>query len=110
MNIENNLKISLLLEIYGKLLTQKQCEILDEFYNDNISISEIATNHNSSRQAVNDLIKRSVNVLNDYEQKLGLLQKFNSIKEKVSIAITSLDSGIDKQTLVKTFNEILEDV
>lgn len=110
MNIENNLKISLLLEIYGKLLTQKQCEILDEFYNDNISISEIAINHNSSRQAVNDLIKRSVNVLNDYEQKLGLLQKFNSIKEKVSIAITSLDNGIDKQSLIKTFNEILEDV
>ena len=82
MSIEQNLEVSLLLEIYGNLLTQKQQDILSEFYNDNISISEIAQTHDSSRQAVNDLIKRSVKVLQDYEKKLHLLKKLNKNNSK----------------------------
>ncbi len=109
MDIQQNLRDSLLLEMYQNLLTDKQCEILSEFYFDNNSISEIAQTHNSSRQAVNDLIKRSVNVLNDYENKLGLLEKFNKIKQTVGDVLDNIDN-IDKQSLIDALNKILEDM
>ena len=110
MDIEQNLKDSLLLEIYGKLLTEKQREILSEFYNDNISISEIAEGHNSTRQAVNDLIKRSVKVLNDYETKLGLLDRFNKIKATVNDTLNNINGDFDKEYVISCLNKILEDM
>lgn len=108
MDLEHNLKISLLLEIYGKLLTNKQQEILNEFFNCNISLSEIAQSHSSSRQAVNDLIKRSVKILEGYEDKLGLLARFNKIKSKINKVLVSDKKDIS--SLENALNNILEDL
>ena len=110
MSIEQNLEVSLLLEIYGNLLTQKQQDILSEFYNDNISISEIAQTHDSSRQAVNDLIKRSVKVLQDYEKKLHLLKKFVKIKTTVNDVLSNNPRTENNKPFVEALNKILEDM
>lgn len=78
--MDDRIEISLLMDFYGKLLTEKQRLILDQYYNMDLSLSEIAENQNTSRQAIHDLIKRCYRTLTDYEEKLNLLA--NSIKEE----------------------------
>lgn len=73
---------SLLLDFYGQLLTERQYEILDLHYNNDYTLSEIAEQLNISRQGVYDNEKRGRAVLNDYENKLGLLSKFSQQKQK----------------------------
>lgn len=65
-----DLKISYLLDIYGKLLTKTQYEMVDLYYNEDLSLGEIAFNFEISRQGVRDSIKRGETVLLDCEQKL----------------------------------------
>lgn len=79
--MENRIEISLLMDFYGKLLTEKQRYILEQYYNMDYSLSEIAENQNTSRQAIHDLIKRCYKTLNDYEDKLSLLK--SSIREEL---------------------------
>ncbi len=73
--MDKNVKISLLLDIYGKLLTDKQYEMLDDYYNNDLSLAEVAENTGITRQAVRDNLLKGEKNLNEYEQKLGLLKK-----------------------------------
>ena len=61
--MDKNIKISILCQIYGKLLTEKQYQVLDDYYNNDLSLSEIAENLNITRQAVRDNIKKGDNKL-----------------------------------------------
>jgi len=70
--MENIIKYSFLLDIYGNLLTKKQLDIMKYYFEDNLSLSEIAKNENTSRQAVFDMIKRGEKILNKYEDNLSL--------------------------------------
>ena len=56
--MEKNVKMSILCEIYGKLLTDKQYEIINDYYNNDLSLTEIAENNHITRQAVRDIIKK----------------------------------------------------
>lgn len=73
---------SLLLDFYGQLLTDRQYEILDLHYNNDYTLSEIAEQLNISRQGVYDNEKRGRALLNEYEDKLGLLSKFSQQKQR----------------------------
>jgi len=73
--MEKNVKISILCEIYGKLLTEKQANIIDKYYNQDLSLSEIAENEGVSRQAVRDIIMKGENKLFEFEEKLGLMKE-----------------------------------
>ncbi len=112
MELETNLKLSLLAELYKNLLTQKQQQILKDFLDNNLSITELAMEYNSSRQAVNDLLKRTFKVLEDYENKLNLLNKFQEIKNNVSICQNLIENTKDNcnlnQQLKIQLNKILE--
>lgn len=108
MDIKEQLNNSLLFEFYGNLLTQKQKSILNDFLNNNLSISEIAETYAVTRQAINDLIKRTLKILQSYEDKLGLLSKFNAIKSKVENAFHSVDNG-NVSEVKEYLNDILED-
>lgn len=66
-------RIAALFDIYGVLLTEKQQEAVSLFYEEDCSLSEIAESFNSTRQAVNDLLKRTLTVMERYEAGLGLL-------------------------------------
>ena len=107
MVLEDNLKYSLLTELYKNLLTQKQQKLLKDFLDNNLSISELASEYNSSRQAVNDLLKRTFKVLDDYEAKLNLLSKLEQIKQQVNCAIKLLDAN-NKNKVKEKLNNILE--
>ena len=63
----------LLLDYYGELLTEHQYGVLDEYFNEDLSMNEIAENYGISKSAVQDLIRRSLNQLNEYED-LGTLK------------------------------------
>ena len=66
--MEEKVKISMLCQLYGKLLTKKQFEFIDDYYNNDLSLSEIAENHNITRQAVRDIIKKGEKKLFEYEE------------------------------------------
>lgn len=70
-------EISLLLDFYGQMVTQRQFEILDLHYNNDYSLGEIAEHLNISRQGVYDNIKRGKASLLGLEQKLGLVRRFS---------------------------------
>ena len=73
--MEKNVKISMLCQIYGKLLTNNQLIILEDFYNSDLSLSEIAENRQITRQAVRDIIKKGENKLFELEEKLRNYEK-----------------------------------
>ena len=107
--MDNNVKISILLDIYGKLLTEKQFKLLDDYYNNDLSLSEIAENENITRQAVRDNLKKGENNLFEYEEKLGLMKKENTQEEAIT-AIISKIVKIENWVSDKEITEILQDI
>lgn len=90
--MEKNIEISILSQIYKNILTAKQFEILDEYYNSDFSLSEIAENHNITRQAVRDNIKSGENKLYDLENKLGIMKKIKEQEKIVNDVISKLNN------------------
>lgn len=109
MEIEESLRLSLLTEIYCGLLTSKQYEVMRGFLDSNLSLSELALENNSTRQAVNDLVKRTIKILESYEDKLHLYQKFENVKKDVESARELLkDKKINISLIDKKLQKILE--
>mgnify|MGYP001779960187 FL=1 len=86
------LEQALLYDFYGELLTTHQKEVYEQFILDDLSLSEIAESAGISRQGVHDLIRRCQKALEGYENKLHLVEKFLSVKEKVG----QIDSILDE--------------
>ncbi len=84
MDIENTLKYSRLLDFYGNLLTEKQRNISHLFFYENNSLSEIASFYNLSRQSIYDILRRIKSILDEYESKLGLFEKYTESKKYLS--------------------------
>lgn len=78
--MDKKLMVSILLDFYGALLSEKQQEIMDYYYNDDLSLSETADNIGITRQGVHDTVKRTEQTLYEMENKLGLYAKFEQIQ------------------------------
>lgn len=107
--MEEKVKISLLCQIYGKLLTQKQLNILDNYYNLDLSLSEIAENENITRQAVRDIMKKGENKLFELEEKLGIMKKTQKQEEKIANILSEL-TKIQTKFTDEQIAEILEHI
>jgi predicted DNA-binding protein YlxM (UPF0122 family) len=92
--LERDYHISLF-DIYKELLTEKQQEYFAAYYYDDLTLSEIAEEKNVSRNAVFDQVKKVINALEDYENKLGLLKKYNEL----SLFTNKLDEELKKELL-----------
>ena len=109
------LKQALLYDFYGELLTAHQKEIHEEVVLEDCSLSEVAEAHGISRQGVHDLIKRCQKMLEGYEEKLQLVEKFYNIKGKVK-EIEQLTNKVSEepekqlQEIKKYAAEILEEL
>lgn len=90
--MEDRFRMSILMDLYGTLLTDKQRDILNLYYNDDLSLAEIAENMQTSRQAVFDIIKRCHKILLEYESKLGLMEKEISRENSKIEMLSMLDS------------------
>ena len=107
--MEKNVKISILLDIYGKLLTEKQYKLLDDYYNNDLSLSEIAENENITRQAVRDNLKKGENNLLEYEDKLKFMKKTLMQEEQIANILSEL-SQIEEKSTDEEIAKILQDV
>ena len=75
IGIEKNLEIGVLLDLYGGLLTERQREMMSMYYDDDLSLSEIAEQYGISRQGVHDAVKRGAEALAQYESVMGLAEE-----------------------------------
>lgn len=93
VNMEKILELTLLYDFYGQLLTPKQQQIFDMYYLNDLSLSEIAEPLGISRQAVRDSLKHSKNLLQEYENKLLLVDKFLKQKAIVGQIVDIVDKA-----------------
>ena len=85
--MEKNVEISMLCQIYGKVLTEKQYELLNDYYNNDLSLSEIAENNNITRQAVRDIIKKAENKLYELLSRVTKTIKFDASVPYISLQL-----------------------
>lgn len=107
--MEKKVKISMLCEIYGNLLTEKQLEILNDYYNNDLSLTEIAENNNITRQAVLDIIKKGENKLFEFEEKLSFMEKTIKQEKLLQEVLTEL-SKIGEASSDKKVEKILNHI
>ena len=88
------MKFPLLLDTYGVLLTERKREILDYYYNDDYSLSEISELTGISRQGVRDNIVRAEKELINFENALGLWKRFSRITDNLSEIRDIIQPGI----------------
>ncbi len=82
--MEKILEQTLLYDFYGELLTEHQRQVYEDVVLNDFSLSEVAENRGISRQGVHDMIRRCNKSLEEYENKLHLVEKFLTIKENVN--------------------------
>jgi len=105
--MEKNVEISVLCQLYGKALTEKQYEVLTDYYNNDLSLSEIAENNNITRQAVRDIIKKGENKLYELEKNISLMKKVLD-EEKI---INKIKNELDEiSKLVNSNNEVAKKI
>lgn len=76
-----DMNITVLFDFYGDILTEKQQEVIDYYYNDDLSLAEISEHLGITRQGVRDSIKRAEAILLDMEERLGLVKRFRMIQD-----------------------------
>ncbi len=107
--MEKNVRVSMLCQIYGKLLTEKQYNFLNDYYNNDFSLSEIAENYKITRQAVRDNIVKGENKLFEYEEKLEIMKKTLK-QEKQIVKILSELTKIQTKFSDEEIASILENI
>ena len=81
--VTKNLEISYLLDFYGDVLTEKQRDVMEQYYNDDLSLSEIADNFGITRQGVRDAIKRGEGTILELEDKVGFARRYRAVQEGI---------------------------
>ena len=107
--MDKKVEVSILLEIYGKLLTEKQYQIIDYYYNQDLSLSEIAENEEITRQGVRDIIKKGEKKLFEYEEKLLFMKKTINQEKLIQNILVNLNK-IQKDSSDEKVSNILEEV
>lgn len=77
-------RMTMLFDFYGELLTDRQKEFFDLYYNEDLSLAEIAENYGISRQGVRDVIVRAEAAMTDIEDRTGIIRRFLRSKEAIA--------------------------
>ena len=105
MNMDKLARQALLYDFYGELLTEHQQNVYEDVVLNDYSLSEVAQDQGISRQGVHDLVKRSTRILEEYEEKLHLVEKFVAVREKVH-EIHGLTQHYEEKDLNQVMNRI----
>lgn len=108
-----DLNISILMDFYGQLLSERQLEMMEMYYNQDLSLAEIAAETEISRQGVRDAVKRGEKQLAEFEQKLGLVQRFSDITaqiEEMNCIINSLENTDEVRRLKEISRKLSEEI
>ena len=84
-------RMTMLLDFYGDVLTERQKEFFDLYYNEDLSLSEIAENYGISRQGVRDVIVRAEAIMTDLEDKTGLMKRFMLMQQQVQAILDAAE-------------------
>ena len=103
-----NLDMTLLLDFYGDMLTDKQRTFISYYYNDDLSLSEIAANEGITRQGVRDAIKRAEAQLVGMEERLGLVTRFENMKSGLG-EIIEVSDEIAAYNREHTLSKVIND-
>ncbi len=95
--MEKNIEVSLLLDFYGELLKPGVRQTIDLYYNDDLSLAEVADRCGITRQGVRDSVKRGEAQLFDFEKKLGLMRRFREVEDGLN-KIAGLADEIAKKS------------
>lgn len=107
-----DLTVTMLLDVYGQLLTDKQRDAIDMYYNEDLSLAEIADEMGISRQGVLANIKQGEGHLEKYEDKLGTVGRFMKISGRIKEIenILSQSDFKEKDRIVKILSDISEEL
>ena len=87
-------RMTMLFDFYGELLTERQKEFFDLYYNEDLSLAEIAENYGISRQGVRDVIVRAEGIMTEMEDKTGIIKRFHQMQTQLNEASADLDRVI----------------
>ena len=107
---EKNLEIGYLLDFYGDVLSERKRTVLDYYYNDDLSLAEIAEEIGISRQGVRELIKKAGEELMFYEEKLGLAKRFQLVEAQTAELLSLMEKEGVVGEVRKAAKELLETV
>lgn len=116
--VAKNLEISFLLDFYGDVLTERQREVMEQYYNDDLSLAEIADNFGITRQGVRDSIKRGEGIILDLEQKVGFAARYRAVQQGVaqleslarSIRFANSNSYSPNAEIERDVDQMLEEI
>lgn len=104
--MDKNIEMVMLYEIYGKLLTEKQQAIFEEYYLYNLSLREIAENKKISYQAVRDSIKSSETMLNSFENTIHMKETVSKVEKALEILEQDENINDRKKEIIEILNDI----
>ncbi len=99
-------RMALLFDFYGDTLTDRQKEFYDLYYNEDLSLSEIAENYGISRQGVRDIIVRAEASLTELEDKTGIIRRFHVMQDQLKEIRADIDSIAARNAQLHQDNEI----
>ena len=103
-----NYEMAVLIDFYGEMLTAKQRDFLEDYYNDDLSLSEIAENEGITRQGVRDAIKRAETQLQDMENRLGVAKRYEELRKGLD-EIISVSNQIAEYNLRHSLSKEIND-
>lgn len=107
---EKNLKIGYLLDFYGDVLSERKRLVMSYYYDDDLSLGEIAEEIGISRQGVRDLIKKAEEELCFYEEHLGMAARFQSIRKKTEELLEKTEAENANEDLRRMVKELADAV
>lgn len=111
VSAEKSYTVGMLLDFYGELLPQRQRQVADLYYNDDLSLSEVAEECGITRQGVRDALKKAEEQLRGFEERLGLLEKHLAGKRTLQGVLERLEQlssqGVDTEDLKEQIKNLL---
>lgn len=102
-------RMTLLFDFYGDILTERQKEFYDLYYNEDLSLAEIAENYGISRQGVRDVIVRAEGIMTELEEKTGIIKRFKAMQPHVRSICDTVDELLRSNSVATFPDPVLEE-